>query len=124
MPTLPALVMMNAVAVEEPTTNWFAAVPAVGLMASVANGVVVPTPRRPAMYWLPVVVAPPEMVRPVAWPPAPIVVEAEEMRPPRKYERPVEVAPVKSIAVKCEVEEAKMPLCAQRAEVVAAAMTP
>ena len=37
---------------------------------------------------------------------------------------PVDVAPVKSIAVKWEVEEAKMPLCAQRAEVVAAAMTP
>ena len=37
---------------------------------------------------------------------------------------PVEVAPLKSASVKCEVEEAKSPPLAQSAEVVAAEITP
>ncbi len=49
MPTLPELLMMKFVAVDEPTTNWFEAVPATGLMAKVAKGVEVPTPTLPAV---------------------------------------------------------------------------
>ena len=46
-PTLPALVIMNDVALEEPTTNWFDAPPAVGFTESVAHGEVVQTPTLP-----------------------------------------------------------------------------
>jgi hypothetical protein len=58
---------------------------------SARHGVVVPTPIFPAKYAFPVVVAPPLIVSPVACPPAPIVVEAYEVRPPLN-ERRVDVA--------------------------------
>ena len=45
-------------------------------------GFVVPIPTFPAKYALPVVVAPPEMVRPVVCVPLPIVVEARNMVDP------------------------------------------
>ncbi len=44
-PTLPAFVIMKAVAVEEPTTNSVLAPPATGFTESVANGEEVPIPR-------------------------------------------------------------------------------
>ena len=58
------------------------AAPAIGFTAKVANGVVVPIPTLPATYALPVVVAPPEIVSPVACPPAPIVEDANAVKPP------------------------------------------
>ena len=42
-PTFPEGVIRKLVAVEEPTTNWFVS-PLMGLTASFAQGVVVPTP--------------------------------------------------------------------------------
>jgi hypothetical protein len=45
----------------------------------VANGVVEPTPTDPLKYAFPVVVAPPEMVRPPFCAPLPIVEEAAAM---------------------------------------------
>ena len=48
MPTRPAFVTMKFVAVEEPMTNWFSALPLVGFTAKVANGLVVPIPTLPA----------------------------------------------------------------------------
>ncbi len=50
------------------------------------------------------------------WPP--IVVDAVTARVP------VDVAPPKSRLAKCEVDEAKMPFCAQIADEVAAVITP
>lgn len=47
IPTLPLLLMMKLVAVEDPTTNWLLATPATGLIANVANGLVEPTPTMP-----------------------------------------------------------------------------
>ncbi len=46
-----------------------------------AKGLVVPIPTFPAKYAFPVVVAPPDTVRPVVCPPAPIVDEAREYIP-------------------------------------------
>src|ERR1700683_1197820 len=42
--------------------------------------VVVPAARVPEMSWLPVVVAPPKMVRPFAWVPLPMVEEANALK--------------------------------------------
>jgi hypothetical protein len=65
-PTLPLLVMMKEVLVEEPTTNWLLAPPAVGLMDRVAKGVVVPMPTLPAKKaLLPVLKTPLTVVEPV-----------------------------------------------------------
>ena len=50
IPTLPELSMRKFVAVEEPTTNWFEALPATGFMAKVAKGEVVPTPTFPPLF--------------------------------------------------------------------------
>ncbi len=55
--------------------------PALPWTESLVNGVVVPMPRLPAMYAFPVVVAPPEMVRPPACAPEPMVEEAETRIP-------------------------------------------
>src|SRR3989338_11647606 len=49
-----------------------------------------PTPSVPAKYALPVVVAPPETVRPVVCPPAPTVEEACELNPFTSVRKPVE----------------------------------
>ena len=46
-PTKPLLVTIKFVAVEDPTTNWLAASPAVGLMEKLAQGVEVPVPTFP-----------------------------------------------------------------------------
>lgn len=59
----------------------------------VRDGVVVPTPMLPATYALPVVVAPPEIVSPVACPPAPIVEEAKAVSPPLNCVRVVVALP-------------------------------
>ena len=71
-----------------------------------------------------VVVAPwstvlPEMVRVLL-----MVVDADEMMPPKKYERPLEVAAVNSTFTRREVDDALIPFCAQIGEVVAALMAP
>ena len=52
MPTLPALLMMKFVAVDDPTTNWFEAAPATGFIAKVAKGEVEPTPTFPALLMM------------------------------------------------------------------------
>lgn len=49
IPTLPELSMMKLVAVDEPTTNWFEARPAIGFTANVANGEVEPVPKTPLL---------------------------------------------------------------------------
>ena len=49
MPTLPALLMRNDVAVEEPTTNWLVSFTS-GLIARRAKGVVVPRPTKPLLF--------------------------------------------------------------------------
>jgi len=72
----------------------------------------------------PVVVAPPLIVRPPACKPLPIVEEAEESRPLKKYESPVDVAERKSSVAKCEVEEAKIPCWAKSTDVVAEVVVP
>ena len=45
--TEPLLLTMKLVPVDEPMTNWFDAVPAIGLTESVANGEVEPMPTTP-----------------------------------------------------------------------------
>ena len=53
-----------------------------------------------------------------------MVDDALEMMPPRKYDRPVEVAELQSRFTKCEVVEALMPFCAHMGDDVAAFVTP
>lgn len=47
IPTLPLLLMTKFVAVEDPTTNWLLATPAVGLMTNDPQGVDEATPTFP-----------------------------------------------------------------------------
>ena len=68
------------VAVEDPITKLFPS-PAIGLIASFANGDVVPIEIFPPKYELPVVVAPPDIVRPPACVPSPMVDDASEYIP-------------------------------------------
>lgn len=82
MPTLPALVTMKLVAVEEPMTKDGPVMP-LGLMESCAQGVVVPTPTKPPYGFrrmLLVVPAEPMVKLPEAEPigPAKVVVAVEE----------------------------------------------
>lgn len=60
------------------------------LILSSDMGLVVPTPTFPAKYALPVVVAPPEMVRPPACVPSPMVELACELNPFTSVRNPVE----------------------------------
>jgi hypothetical protein len=68
--------MMKFVAVEDPTTNWLEAWPAIGFIANCAQGVVEAIPRLPAIELIPVpliVRAPDEVSAPALHTPLAIV---------------------------------------------------
>jgi hypothetical protein len=66
---------------------------AIELMENRLPGVVVPMPTLLAKYALSVVVAPPKTVSPPACVPAPIVEEANAVRPPLNWVRAVVALP-------------------------------
>ena len=93
-----ALVLLRVAAVTVPVAVTFAPrmfpeKRALPCTERLLDGVVVPTPRFPAMYELPVVVAPPEIVRPAACVPAPMVLDANAVS------LPVEVIPARPLLI-------------------------
>ena len=102
----------------------------------VAKGEVVPKPTLAPKRALPVRLAVEEKVEEAVTLRAEVVAPVSETLPPptalkkpamvedEVTERNVVEAEKKSAAAKCEVEDAKSPLCAQMGEVVAAVMTP